>query len=60
MGVQCKSVHKYSTIYFVPSMVLGTGDTRTSPCPSHSLGEGDTFIYWVIQLLNATEDIMGV
>lgn len=28
-----QSVNTYSAVYFVPDMVVSTGDTRTSPCP---------------------------
>lgn len=45
-GSGSQSVNKYSTVYFMPDMVLGIGATRTSPCPQiisgrviHQLGD---------------------
>lgn len=49
-GSGSQSVNKYSTVYFVPDMVLGTGDTRTTSLPSCSL---------VRVTLNAPEGIVG-
>lgn len=55
-GKGSESINR-SSVYFVPSMVLGTGYTRTSPCllvasvrVAHLLGD----------TLNAAEVISGV
>lgn len=42
-----ESVHRCPTVYFVPSVVLGPGDTRTCP----HVASVRVAPYWVIRLM---------